>query len=238
MKVADSKSRVRAAWASLAGLDDLARLCVIVGERSWLGRPGWIAVLQINGLVTAVSPTRRLVEPLRQALDGLPPHEAIDPDRVIARLPSVAETLGPALLHYPGDRLADAPAGCPVDVVPPRALQPLFADVAPSELDESGLSEVTSPISIVRSDNGTPVAACGYRQWPAQVAHLSVLTRSDHRGRGFAKAVAIDATERALTEGLLPQWRAHRDNPASQAVAIGIGFEPFGAQLSLRPADT
>jgi GNAT superfamily N-acetyltransferase len=185
--------------------------------------------------ITAISPTPALVEPLTRALTDLAPMDALSPDRIIPRLPTIVEILGPALLSYPGEHLAGAPVDTEVEVVPPAKISGLLAGVTEDELGESGLAEVTSSISIVRGDQGDPIAGCGYRYWPGTIAHLSVLTRAEHRGKGLARAVAIDATTRALTEGLLPQWRAR--TPASQSVAHAIGFEQLGAQLSLRPAD-
>ena len=206
---------------------------MVTRRESWLGPSGWIGVLRIEDCITAISPTPGLVEPITRALTGLSPVDAVSPDRVRPRLPNIAETLGPATLFYPGERFGGAPPDTAVDIVPPADIGGLLDGVDQGELDESGLGHVTSSVSILRDEQGEPIAGCGYRLWPGQVAHLSVLTRAEHRGTGFAKAVGIHASTRALAEGLLPQWRA-RTAP-SQAVARAIGFEPLGAQLSLRP---
>lgn len=75
------------------------------------------------------------------------------------------------------------------------------------------------------------VAACGYRRWRNNVAHLSVLTDSAHRQRGHARRAAAAAIRHALTDGLLPQRRARP--VASQAVARRTGLVAYGAQPSL-----
>ena len=234
MEHRDSRSWVRAAWALLAKVDELKPRQVLVQRESWWGRPGWIGLLRIEDCVTAISPTSELVEPLIRALTDLSPSDALSPDCIIPRLPTIVEILGPARLYYPGEHLAVATADTPVDAVPPANVSSLLAGVTQDELDESGLAEVTSSVSIVRGKQGEPIAGCGYRHWPGQVAHLSVLTRTGYRGKGLARAVAIDASTRALAEGLLPQWRA-RTAP-SQSVALAVGFEQLGAQLSLRPS--
>ncbi len=188
--------------------------------------------MRIEECVTAVAPTPELVSPLTSALADLSPEDVTSPDRVAERLPGVVEILGPARLYYLGDRFPAATSAAPVDVVPLSQIGDLLAAADAEELQESGLAHVTSKVSVIRSEFGEPVAACGYRYWPEQIAHLSVLTRADHRRKRLAAAVAIDAIWRALGEGLLPQWRARP--AASQGAAQAIGFEEMGAQLSLR----
>ena len=168
-----------------------------------------------------------------EALAELSPSDATSPDRVIERLPGVVETLGPSTLSYRGDRFPAAASAVLVDVVPLSTIGDLLGAVATQKNSKRpGSHTSTSLVSVIRSELGEPIAACGYRQWPAQIAHLSVLTRADHRGKRLAAAVAIDAIWRALGEGLLPQWRARL--AASQGVARAIGFEEMGGQLSLR----
>jgi RimJ/RimL family protein N-acetyltransferase len=80
--------------------------------------------------------------------------------------------------------------------------------------------------------SGAVTAACGYRRWPARLAHLCVLTAPQQRGRGLARTVAGAAVAHALDNGFLPQWRA-RPEP-SRRVARALGFRELGAQLSVR----
>lgn len=75
------------------------------------------------------------------------------------------------------------------------------------------------------------MAAAGYRAWPSDTAHLSVLTAPAERGRGLARAVAT-AVAAALQADLLPQWRSRPE--ASRRVARALGFRELGAQLSIR----
>ena len=185
--------RVRAAWAALANVDALTPLQVLVRPESYLCPRGWIGILRIEECVTAVAPTPELVSPLTSALADLSPEDATSPDRVAERLPGVVETLGPAKLYYRGDRFPAATSAVTVDVVPLSQIGDLLAAADADELEESGLAHVASKVSVIRSEFGEPVAACGYRYWPEQIAHLSVLTRADHRRKRLAAAVAIDA---------------------------------------------
>jgi hypothetical protein len=172
---------------------------------------------------------------LTAALSGLSPEEATSPDRVLPRLSRVVEILDTAKLYYPLGELRAATSGARVEVVPRSGVDELLGSVTREELDASGFGTVVSDVSVVRDEFGAPIVACGYRRWPQQVADLCVLTRADHRGRGLAAAVGINASLRALGEGLLPQWSARP--AASQAVARAMGFEELGDHLSLRIAD-
>jgi GNAT superfamily N-acetyltransferase len=223
----------RRAWARLAGLDELESMRVVVGATPPFGRPGWIAILALDGTVTAAVPRPELVEPVAAALRGVEPREATTVGVVRPLLPPTRGVLGPAGLFYP-------PAGFEpgratgVDLVAAADVRSLFGVVAPDELDESGLAEVTEPVVVSRVAGGEIAAACGYRVWPNGVAHLSVLADPRHRRQGHARRAATAAIARALDAGLLPQWRARV--AASQALARSLGLVEMGGQLGLEPA--
>ena len=99
------------------------------------------------------------------------------------------------------------------------------------DLDESGIEQITSPAFAVR-EHGQIVAVAGYRDWPGQLAHLSVLTAAQARGRGLAGLAASAAVTQAIREGKLPQWRARPET--SRRVARGLGFRELGSQASIR----
>jgi hypothetical protein len=162
---------------------------------------------------------------------GLPIGAVRDIDRVRAVL-NAAETLGPATLAYL-DRSDFRPANGTVERMPADHddVLRLVASVSAEDAGECGLDEITSAAFPVRT-GADLVAAAGYCRWPGQVAHLSVLTATAHRGHGFAARAASAAVEDALRHGLLPQWRARP--PASRRVAARLGFRELGAQVSLR----
>jgi RimJ/RimL family protein N-acetyltransferase len=76
------------------------------------------------------------------------------------------------------------------------------------------------------------ISAAGYRNWPGEVAHLSVLTLAAARGRGLARMVTSAAVTHAIQLGKLPQWRAW--SAASRRVARALGFRELGSQVSIR----
>jgi GNAT superfamily N-acetyltransferase len=222
----------RRAWARLAGLPRLDGVQVVVDPESPLGRHGWIGILAVDGTVTACVPRRDLAPRVAAALGALTSQEATMPDVVRPHLPPTRAVLGPASLFYPpaGFAIGEVPG---VEEVSGEDLHELFHAVAPDELDESGLAEITGSLVASRAANGDLAAVCGYRRWPNEVAHLSVLAHPGHRGEGHGRRAAAAAIRRAMDEKLLPQWRARP--PASQALALDLGLVELGAQLSLEP---
>jgi GNAT superfamily N-acetyltransferase len=149
---------------------------------------------------------------------------------VINRIPGVVEVLGPSTLFFAVDALAPTP-GRHVGLASPGDVDDLLAAVPPDEAQESGLLEVTSTVFVTKGDDGSVIAACGYRHWPQNIAHLCVLAHPTHRGEGAGRAVAARAISHALEEKLLPQWRARPE--ASRALARALGLTELGDQLSL-----
>ena len=181
-------------------------------------------------LATAPDPeTARLVG---QALSGLPAASLTGTGVLGRRLP-IAEMRGPAALAYLD--VADfrpQPGGAvttPLDLDHPGVRQFLLAADA-DDLEESGIQEITTPAFAV-CEQGQVVAAAGYRDWPYDTAHLSVLTASAARGRGLARAAASAAVAHAIEAGRLPQWRARPE--ASRRVARALGFRELGSQVSI-----
>lgn len=221
------------AWARLSGLPSLKGTQVIIDAESPLAPRGWIGILTLAGTITACVPRPELEGPVAAALADLTSGEATSPDVVVRRLPPTLGLLGPAALFYlPTHYLLDDPID--VEEVSANELQTLFDAAPPDELDESGLLHVTTTVFGSRSATGALAAACGYRRWPNDVAHLSVLTHPAYRRQGHGRHVATATIQRAISEQLLPQWRARP--PASQALARSLGLQEIGAQLSLQPA--
>jgi GNAT superfamily N-acetyltransferase len=226
-----SLEAARRAWAALAGVEDLERLQVVVDEAPRLCRPGWIGIVAFDGLVTAVAPTVELAAGLRHGLGVLEPERATCPEALAAFLPTLRQVRGPAALFYPSGPLR--PPSSRVERTSPADLATLIASAPIEELDESGLAEITSHAYVARSSDGVVVAASGYRHWPHQIAHLSVLTHPEHRRHGLARETGTAAVLAAQAEGLVPQWRAA--SSASKAVAVAIGLAEMGSQVSLQP---
>jgi GNAT superfamily N-acetyltransferase len=212
---------VREVWAGLAGVPVSFGDPVVVSPESLLCPPGWAGVVVIGDAAIVTAPSARAASVMRETLAGLPVVDWTAPETWPA-----AEVLGPATLAYCSRLSVPSSPG-----ISRGDVADLVASVSEDEAGEAGLDEITSEAFVIRSE-GRVVAAAGYRLWPGDVAHLSVLTAPSHRGRGLAKQVAAAATADALEAGLLPQWRA-RPEPSRQ-VARALGFIELGAQLSVR----
>jgi RimJ/RimL family protein N-acetyltransferase len=146
--------------------------------------------------------------------------------------------LGPASLAYlDASEFRPWPDQAVLEPLHPQAgeLVQFLSATDPVDLDESGIEQITSPAFAVR-EHGQIVAVAGYRDWPGQVAHLSVLTAARARGRGLAGLAASAAVTQAIREGKLPQWRARPET--SRRVARALGFRELGSQAGIRLAVT
>ncbi|MBB2922146.1 GNAT family N-acetyltransferase [Cellulomonas cellasea] len=243
--------RARGLWEVLAGsvspFPTDGGVAVAVAPDSLLCPPGWVGVVELDGSALVTAPDDATAERVR-VLTALGPGSRTDVDVVRARLP-VADVLGPALLAYldaaslttvelrtapvapaAGDAHPDLRDVVELDAPGPE-LRTLLGRVEPDDADESGVAELTSPAFALRRA-GAVVAVAGFRAWPGDVAHLSVLTAPEVRGQGYGRLVARAATTAALDAGLLPQWRA-RVEP-SQRIARSLGYRDLGSQLSVR----
>ncbi|MHA7261964.1 GNAT family N-acetyltransferase [Arthrobacter sp. TMN-37] len=106
----------------------------------------------------------------------------------------------------------------------------------PDDVSEAGLGGLEHRFVLVddsRPEEPVPLAGAGYEPWAGILAHLSVLTAPQHRGRGLAARIASVAVEEAMAAGFVPQWRARVDNPASQRAARRTGFSFGGTQTTV-----
>lgn len=231
--------KARALWEQLAAapVSFPARgdVTVTVSPGSGLCPTGWTGIVMLDGSAIATAPTAAAAAALRAAAAKLRSADMIDPD-ALGRLLPLAEVSGPATLSYlDPDRFRPATSSAPIVELPNThsELRRLAMSAPEQEVEESSLRDITSPAFIIR-DNGQPVAAAGYRSWPGQTAHLSVLTTPLWRRRGLAKVAGSAAVAHALAANLLPQWRS---GPVeSTKVARALGFRELGSQLSIRLA--
>jgi hypothetical protein len=257
-RLTPTADRARGLWELLAGSGEPfpsdGRALVTVAPDSLLCPPGWVGVVELDGSALVSVPDEATAERARP-LTRLDPGQRTDLAAVGAVLP-VLDALGPARLAYLDAaslttvELRTTPRPDPVGLAPaptsegPAGLdevetrdvgdpdvRDLLTRVDPLDSDESGVAELTSPAFVVRRD-GVVLAASGYRAWPGDVAHMSVLTAPEARGRHLGRLVARAATMHALDAGLLPQWRA-RVEP-SRRIAAALGYQELGSQLSVR----
>lgn len=231
-----SWERVRGVWRELLGAPSAFRGagCVVAAGRGDERRVGVVRL----GDAVAVSAPAELVPVFREVAAAAAVVDLTDPGAVVELLgpvAAVAEVRGPAVLGY-------ADAGC-FKVRPDSGVATLAAGDAsvvglvaacgPEDAAETSITEMTSPVSVVRVD-GQVVAAAGYEVWGGELAHVGVLTHPRFRGRGLGAAVASATVAHALASGLVVQWRARVTIVASRRIARSLGFVEVGRQLTVR----
>jgi RimJ/RimL family protein N-acetyltransferase len=77
-------------------------------------------------------------------------------------------------------------------------------------------------------------ALASYQVWNERIAHISIVTHPRHQGRGLGRAAVALAAQRALTAGLVPQYRTLQANTASMAIAKRLGFVEYGFSVYVR----
>jgi hypothetical protein len=206
----------------------------VISPESDICPTGWAGIVAIADMALATAPTEQGARALRGALTEAAVTTSADIANILGVL-QTREVLGPAALAYLDPaRFTPPPRQVDVEQLSPGDpdLDTLRSAVLPAEREESGLDEITSPVSVVRDLRGDVVAAAGYQDWPRRYASLCVLAAARVRGQGLATAVASEAIAGALAVGRRPQWRARPW--ASRRLARTLCFEEIGAQLSLR----
>jgi hypothetical protein len=232
---ARSLHRVRAMWRTLSTSDVALERdgVVIVAADPGLSTSGWTGVVVLDGAAVVTTPPA-LLDRVSDALSAVDDVARLTSRDFIAdRFGRLEEARGPALLAY-GD-VAPTSSGTvvgPVDVRD-RLVDEVLAGTTTEERDESGLAETESGVFVAVAGD-RPVAASGFRVWPERVAHMTVLTVSTHRGRGFGRAAASAALGAAAAADFVFQWRAVETNTGSIALAATLGLEPRGRQFSFR----
>lgn len=102
----------------------------------------------------------------------------------------------------------------------------------PDDVAEAALSDKAHWFTVV-DDAHRPLASSAFAEWQGIIADMGALTRPAVRRRGFGATAARLATNDALDAGLIPQWRAHRDNVASRRLAAHLGYDELGTVVSI-----
>ncbi len=184
-----------------------------------------------RGSAVTVSIPSDCADALRALLSFLP--QGFSPEELAAVLSTVSSAvIGPACIDY-----AEA---VPQPAHPVRTLDP---DDSPAlgALQQScdaiewehGGSPIGYPCSAVFVGRRV-VAVAGYEVWGGTIAHISVLTHPDFRSRGFGRSAVAHLAKRAITAGLLPQYRTLRSNHSSNRIADALGFHSYATSTSVR----
>lgn len=114
----------------------------------------------------------------------------------------------------------------------PAAVVDLEKLCAPDDVAEVGLAELTTQFVLI-SEADEPLAGAGFDIWGDIIAHQGVLTAQAVRRQGLGTTIAALATNAALDDGLVPQWRSRTDNLASRKLARRLGYREVGTQTTV-----
>ena len=155
------------------------------------------------------------------------------PDELASGLRSVATAIvGPAYIGYSNGGSAsqgDARVVGPADEIAWTELQ---AACLPLEWDHGG-SNLDEACSGVFSGERL-IALAGYKPWGNVIAHISIVTHPDFRGRGHGRAAVAHAMNQAVSAGLIPQYQTLDSNGPSIAIASALGFSRYAQSLAIR----
>ncbi|OZE38288.1 GNAT family N-acetyltransferase [Rhodococcus sp. 05-2254-5] len=79
------------------------------------------------------------------------------------------------------------------------------------------------------ADSARSLASAGYSEENMILADMRVLTDPDHRRHGHAAVVGRLATNDAIDDGLIPQWRARPENTTARRLAARLDYVEIGA---------
>lgn len=114
----------------------------------------------------------------------------------------------------------------------------------PDDVDEADLAGSGEPagrpgpppdrVYVLLDDDHRPLAAAAYRELGSLVADLRALTAPPQRRTGLAATVATLCAHDALDDGLIPLWRARRDNIAARRLSAVLGYHEWGTLVTAR----
>jgi GNAT superfamily N-acetyltransferase len=147
--------------------------------------------------------------------------------------PFSSKVIGPAFIGY-ADQVAE-PIHQPVTLsnAHREAVEALKDACTDQEWEHGGTDISSHPASGVFFGDQL-VALAGYEVWGGVIAHISVITHPRFRGCGYGQSAVSDNAARALSEGLVPQYRTLESNLPSLRVADDLGFVRYATSISFR----
>jgi GNAT superfamily N-acetyltransferase len=152
------------------------------------------------------------------------------PARIAAPL---TEVLGPSV-HLYADRSPDATDG--VREVPYDDLSGLRSAAGATAWENSGFAG-RPELSFAVERDGQVVAASNLALWRGTPADIGVLVDPAYAGRGLGRQVAAHAARRAIELSGVARYRAPAIDTASRRIASALGFEAYGMNVALKPAE-
>ncbi len=232
----NSMARLLQCWKIFFGLSrcdesvfqNPPRVVTHAGELA--GYAGVYALFSVEGAIISTPPGNMLVLP-SEFLAGEGGAGCFA--RACASLPGML-VLGPAWLGY-CDCLSATDSRARILGSQDRlAVNELQQACGPTAWEHGGCTgETKAAFGLFLS--GDLVSLASYEIWAGDLAHISVVTSPDHRGKGYGREVVASAAAYALKQGLLPQYRTLESNAPSLAVGEALGFIHCATSVAVKP---
>jgi GNAT superfamily N-acetyltransferase len=206
--------------------------CVVAHSPELADYNGVFALFRDDSAIISVPKSRE--KDLRPLLPGNVDRCA--PEALATALaPVTARVIGPAFIGYAAKIAAPGHGARMLKSSDAPALHQLQNSCDPVEWEHGG-SAIENSCSGVFID-GQLAALAGYEIWGGGIAHISIITHPEFRGRGLAQSAVAHVAAQAITAGLLLQYRTLEANTASIRIAENLGFLPFARSLAIRLSD-
>lgn len=229
----EATSIADAYWATFFGLPRETLFAVpfrLIAHAGELGDyHGVYGLFRRNCAIVSAPPER--LGALRLLLESPVPRDS--PIRLAELLiTEAASIVGPAFIGYAIEFPVPLHACRSLGENDAAALHALRSACGPTEWEHggSGIDQVCSGIFVDRQ----LAAVAGYEVWGGSIAHISVVSDPRHRGRGYGRSVVAHLAARALSSGLLPQYRTLEANESSMRVAESLGFQKYAVSMAVR----
>ncbi len=218
-------------WASWLGCSTEALFadpCHVITHGIELADYDGIFALFRRGAATISCPAAS-VQRLRHELPPAP----TTPDRFASALQSQGKVIGPAYIGY-AEAITPTPGSArPLARSDAAAIERLQAACTNTEWDHGGGSVEDDPASGVFVGEQL-VARASYQIWGETIAHVSIVTHPDFRGRGVGRQAVAHVSALAVARGLLPQYRTLEANRPSMRIADALGFVHYASSVAVR----
>ncbi|MGJ9404652.1 GNAT family N-acetyltransferase [Arthrobacter sp. KK5.5] len=151
-----------------------------------------------------------------------------------------ARGTGEYSLYYLDEPLDVAPSESTVVSFEPGHAAELENKCPSDDLAGVALSRRGHTFTLLADDGHAPLAGAGYDVWEGLIADVTAITAPSLRRHGLGSYISAVAADEALTQGLVPQWRAGLSHRAAHQTANSLGFvlagSVTGARIGLPPA--
>jgi len=225
-------SKVTSCWASRLGCSTESLLAqplhVVTHGAALADYEGIFALFRDDAATVSFPPDQ--VESLRR----LVPSQPVTPDGFADAFADAGFTvIGPATIGYAeavSPPFHEVRALSKSDVPAARALKAACTAI---EWEYGGSLVGENPTSgvFVGSDL---IALAGYEVWGDTIAHIAIITHPEFRGRGYGRSAVSHLAARALSAGLVPQYRTLESNRDSVRIADSLGFVHYASSVAVR----